>query len=332
MKKYRHELLQEIQHSLNLKQGQGESEESYNFRSIYSALGKLTLSSLYDHQSNEEQKAVSDVRLQTKMNQILEGYQRLFPEYHELLVPELWKEIKDRYLKMGFIIKTKYYSQPTFKQVENFKKVIFVRGAASGEKMEMSGLGTFLSGGKEGELADFRTMFRLQEVNFSNLYHHYSKQNFTEKRTEILKDASFLQVPYRLNKAWWTDEFNQQIPLNLVRTNNFGVKNYFLDNQERMLSLPTEVMADRGYNGLRLAILQHHGQRLIFKYHEAGTIIALGGDFTGVPKNEADFIKIYSWPMLKNRKYLKNWVLMDKKIFQALKEHLVGLGYEFERK
>ncbi|PLA76167.1 hypothetical protein CYR83_01740 [Ligilactobacillus agilis] len=333
----RRKIRSDISNRLKIEELEDESFEQYEFRLVYSFLGKPLLANLWNQSEEDSEEGISKASLTSILSDTMVGYRALFPtmssEGFLLDENDLIDKMLNDYLETGFIKKKSGKFSPVPFEQATSEKVTFVRGASVKEKVNFSGLGTYCDA-NENDSSIFpksaEQLFMLPEYTLKQLYDYFNKQNFSESipKEMLLSNSEFLVTwPTKANK-WWDHNFlGKDKKLNLMRVGSAkGKQLYYLfrgTNYAKgfQLSSKLNLTNEKGYYMIRLALLNERGMVPTIEYVDKDNYVEIKSIFE-LPKREAAFLRVYSWPILNSES-----LLMDKGVFNACRVILEKIGY-----
>lgn len=330
-------LLNRICSQLNIQKGATESMVSLTARALYSVLGLMGLASLWDTSDDE---TVSVRHFKQRITQLISDYAAVFPELNDLLAvaDEIASRIYGIYLSSGYFYHTPHRLAPPALTLAASSHTVFVRGAPPSWKVSMSGLGTYLtsvpaSGARQVSPGE---MFGLSE------------SSLTETWTAILRRASWTSVQdttaYQfLNHSTasnrvWTEHPSINADITVARTTSPGIRSYFLfkqqDGSASISQLPDWMISSKNFDGLyyqyvTIPCLNASGSLRPVRYRFNGNT-AVVSFFNCLQPAEAMWLKLYSWPASLRDVSNEFKRIMDRTVFDSIRQTLTALGYKFE--
>lgn len=216
---------------------------------------------------------------------------------------------------------------PAHYEVGGNKNITLVRGDGLETQNSISGIGSFLLDESNSELSDIQTMFQLQEANLKEIYDYLDE---LPKRDIFDWNLYSLNMPKNKKKTiinWWID--NDDIKgLSLVRKKDGSKYKYYVYRGQKRAKLNDKLLNRReGYYVYRLAILKKYGYNIAVEYSQLGDLIKYK-ERQDWPLKEKNLFRLYSWPTIKD----KSIRLMNKELFEYLKETYTEMGYTFTQK
>lgn len=326
-------LLNEIGQKLNIKRGVSEEKELWRQRIIYSAIGIMALASLWDM---EDEEPISITHFKHRIERQIYAYQELYPEIMQrfmISAKELSQEMYDIYATTGFIYLTPNRIFAAKETEAKAGTVVCVRGANLKRNLFMSGLGTYIKTTEVFDFGDLNEMFRLPEQTLEEEYKLLS----AEKKWSIIdtkNQVEYLRLQPPFSRGYWKENPDTDGSFSLLRFGMPGEKLYYLYKYEEGQcfgkALPSWRVNENEYRRLANVLLYHKGTLPPIIFSEAGDIVTVHLKYL-LPPAELYFLKTYSWPA----NFLKlpsdfNRVI-NKEVFEAFKETLEKLGYQFTK-
>ncbi len=138
-------LLYKIAEEFNIKRGADEPEIDWKARIVYSFLGQVGYSALYDVQ--EDLQNASIIHLDDRIIETLDHLLLMYPELLGVYIEKdkkLSDEIYDIYFSTGCIYHEPNRIRPSIRSCSNEDDCVFLRGQALEEKVWLSGLGCYI--------------------------------------------------------------------------------------------------------------------------------------------------------------------------------------------
>ena len=343
--KRHNKILMQAAEDFNIKQGDTESEESYEARIIYSLICRLAYASLWD---NLPESTISIQHFKNKIEQLLKIYLEIYPEVK--ISENLSAEIYDLYLKTGnFYHKAHQISASIFSATEE-GNILFLRGVTPSQKTFISGAGFYLSVKDknffaESKLKNFVEMFGLQDKTLLDFWQEiiYSAD---WKEAKVFDDAEFLKMSPPFNKGYWQKNPAKDGKISLARIGQFEPKNYYLYKFEgekffcshlsdwlaynEFFAKTVEYDNFRGgtYRQISCACLTAYESLPPIKFKLDESIVQVKIEYLPPPA-ELYLLILYSWA--ENLQHLPNNFnrIFDTEVFFALKAVFEKIGYTF---
>ena len=324
-------LLQEIAHELNILPGDSESEESYKSRIVYSAIGHMSLASLYD--ADEYEDTISVQHFRNRAETLHDSYLSIFPELKHVLMTEadnFSEAVYDIYLNAGCI-----YHDPNRITASAFRTakssgITFARGTPLNRKIFLSGLGAYLPANDSGDSITVPELFCLQRMSLSELWQKISA-NIQWREFDPPSDSKYLRKIPPFSRGYFKDQPDKDGKISVMRTGSKGSHLYYfytyIDGKFLGMQI-TSWQADKGeYLLLSNCIINSDGNLPPSVYRSDNNIVNLTLEYL-YPPSVMNMIKLYSWP--ENYSMSDNFrFILSRDVFFALKTELERLGYSF---
>lgn len=325
-------LLDEISEKLNIKQGIFENTDLWRQRIIYSAIGFISLGSLFDRE--EDSSLVSITHFKNKVKSLFYAYNEIYPDIMKnfnINSDDLAQEIYDIYRYSGFI----YYSPNRISMAKETKakcgEITCIRGAKLGRDVFVSGLGTYSELIYDDISADVRNIFRFSEEHFEIQYkdlESYGDWRVFDTKPEI----EYLNLNPPFSQGYWKKTPDKYNCISLMRYKIMNYKSYYLYKYENgkyfQKALHLWLVENSEHIKLSNIILYNKNTLPKIKYSYLGDIVKIKINYL-LPKSELYFLKVYSWPENFEKSLSVFNRVMYKKIFEYFKEHLESIGYKF---
>lgn len=328
-------LLEEIASSLNIQKGINESEIEHTKRVVYSALGKLSLASLWD--SRDENEDISITHFKNRIGQLAKAYSCMYPELKADLLHnfnDISKEIYEIYLSTGYIYHSPHRISPATWTNAKYHNLVFHRGQPINQNLHMSGLGFYrLCGESDEPMNKLLSMFCLAD----RIYYDYWVQVTESAQWSAFHGESQYMIEYlrtrpSFQQGYWINRPDRKQNSSMLRVGENGLKLYYLyryENEKLLTSQLPEWMIQEGrYRELAAGCLSSLGTLPASKYQIDGHIVHIQFGYL-LPPCELNFVKLYSWP--ENFGNISSGFsrVMDKKVFLLTKEILEQTGFTF---
>lgn len=344
MNKY-NKLLDTIANTYHIARGDKESDERWKARVVYSLLGQMALASLLDDLEEDEVthnvcEPISIAHFKGRICAVWESYLALYPELRAFFSAEsktLCDDIYDIFLKTGCIYHTAYRIASAAPSIARQGGVQFERGMPLERQQHISGLGAYLPEGDAFEKAvlypSVREMFGLQEGTLSGLWSALAANAawsplYAGESVEYLSHTP----PFP-----WGHTPSKDIDVSIARLGQPGGRLYYLYHIEdgRLLGsqLPHWLVNDPFYSGTAFrtavcACLSYHAQLPVIRYRIDGATVQAAFSHL-LPPAERYWVKLYSWPLSFSDVFGNHKRVFDFGVFQAVKDILEQIGYQF---
>ena len=317
-------ILMQAAEDFNIKQGDTESEESYEARIIYSLICRLAYASLWD---NLPESTISIQHFKNKVNDLLKIYLEIYPEVK--ISENLSAEIYDLYLKTGaFYHKAHQISASIFSATEE-GNILFLRGVTPSQKTFISGAGFYLSVKDknffaESKLKNFVEMFDLQKTLLDFWQEIIYSADW--KESEVFDDAEFLKMSPPFNKGYWQKNPAKDGKISLARIGQFEPKMAY--NEFFAKTVEYDNFRGGTYRQISCACLTAYESLPPIKFKLDESIVQVKIEYLPPPA-ELYLLILYSWA--ENLQHLPNNFnrIFDTEVFFALKAVFEKIGYTF---
>ena len=199
------DLLNVISQQLSLYKDKSESTEEWHGRVLYSALGKLSLASLWDSPDDwNNELSVQAFKSKIKIN--TEYYQQIVHSNCLYLCDSqtLANEIYSLYKKSGFIYHRANWIYPSICSSYKFGNIHIIRNGNPLKCRNMSGLGEYTSHTEQTEkvYSESEEMFSLHTVSFAKSVEEYIKDYYAT----LVKEG---KIPAKSNMADFIEELRE---------------------------------------------------------------------------------------------------------------------------
>ena len=345
MNKY-HGLLREISSKFHIEQGEGEPEERWKARTIYTLLGQMAYASLSDCLEEneiipEEGESISITHFKRRIQAILDSYLELCPEVVPLFPAEkegLYGEIYETYLKSGCLYHTAYRISPSSPCMAKQSGLQFERGMPLDRPQYISGLGSYLPFDcaiEKGLIySSVSEMFALQSNTLSEVW------------ADLVSGANWIplhtgeNIEYFYQKELrnrWRSAPDRSHTMSIVRVGQPGNYLYYLyqlqDGKMLGSQLPQWLVNDPFYGSsshriVSNACLAASSCLPIINYRTDGSIVQVKFQYL-LPPAEMYWIRLYSWPASFFHFPSDFTRIFNTDVFLTIKEVLEQMGYQF---
>ena len=324
-------LLHEITQDLNILPGYSESEESYKSRIVYSAIGHMSLASLYDVDEHEEIISVQHFR--NRAETLYDTYLSIYPELNRVFRTEsdnFSKSVYNIFLKAGYIYhRSNRITASAFRTAKS-NGITFARGTPLNNKIFLSGLGEYLPKNALDNSVTVPELFCLQRLTLSELWRRMSA-NIQWHKINPPENSEYLRKIPPFSRGYFKEQPDKDGKISVLRTKTNSVYLYYfytyMDDKFWGTQIPSW-QADNGeYQLLSNCIINSEGNLPPSVYHADNNIVYLTLEYL-YPPSVMNMIKLYSWPG--NYDSFSNFkFILSRDVFFALKTELERLGYSF---
>lgn len=292
-------LIEKISSELNIYRELNEDENLWKARVVYSVMGRMALASLYD--VLEDGETISVIHFKRRIIKIFEAYTDMFPELSSVMMAEgdeFAEEIYSIYLNCGFMYHTTNRLLPAIEKRTSTSNVEFIRGASSGAKVHMSGLGTYVISRKSPRDGNMMEMFNI------------NKDSLKARGMDLIKNAiwksfnsdlhtEFLRIVPPFSRGYWKDMPDKDGKISLMRLGERGNYIYYLykyENENIYASvLPNWQVEGIEYRSVSNALLSVNGTLPSMIVEKRKHTVLIKQQYL-LPPDLFYFLKLYSWP------------------------------------
>lgn len=332
-------LFNDITSSLKIKRGDGETNESWLYRDIYSAVGRTCLFSLCDQL--EEGATTSIVHFKSRGERELVALLRAVGADKNPDVPcaDIVEEIYNEYLKAGFLYSSPYRIEPSQKTTTTVGNVRFVRGDVYDRFLSMSGLGFYQLVEKDAKKADDtdyqRAFLDMFHVNGMELEAYFQKlmsyANWKEANAQ--ETSEYLRRSGQFKDGYWKKKADLDGAVSIMRTGNPGGYLYYLykyiGETLYVSALPLWMAENGAYRQIACSILRHNKELPATRYTDLGNTVHIHIQYLFPPEIQS-IIKLYSWPVDFWNPKNDFGRIMDRNVWEAIRKCIEPLGYRFK--
>ena len=328
-------LLKTIAAEYEIIKGISESESHWKARTVFSLLGQMGLSSLYDEYPEE---TVSIIHFKTRIKEILKAYLELFQDdlNSVFLVDEndFAEEIYDVYLKTGHFYHKNFNIRCAMECSSAYHGIELLRGYSPEIKHKVGGLGNYRKTNREDDPDSVVRMFQLSEDDLETRWNNLIA-NITEwRKTQPGTNTEYLRMEPPFTSSYWINRPYKNKGISIMRSGMRGAQIYHLyqyDGKDFLVhQLPDWQTADSEYLNLSNACLYVNGVLPPVRYHNDGDTIRVRQNYL-LPPAELNLIKLYSWPDNFGNITSPFNRIMNRDVFEMIKAILSLQGYQFEK-
>ena len=328
-------LLRKISNEYSIKQGKTEKESMWKARTVYSLLGQMGLSSLYDKYPEE---TVSITHFKKRIKTIMKIYLELYPNdlSSVFLADEnvIADEIYYVYLKTGNFYHRNFNIRSANECSASYHGIELLRGYSPETKHNISGLGNYRKTNHEDDPISVVRMFQLSEDDLKTRWNNLIANIAEWRKIQLDTDTEYLRMEPLFTSGYWINRPYKNKGISIMRSGIKGTQIYYLyryDGKDLLVyQLPEWQTADSEYRSLSNACLYVNGVLPSAKYHTNGDIIRLRQNYL-LPPTELNLIKLYSWPENLGNITSPFNRIMNRDVFDVIKEILSLQGYQFEK-
>ena len=326
-------LIEKISNEFDIKKDCDETEEIWKARVAYSVAGRMAVASLYD--VLEDDQPVSVIHLKRRCQKVLDAYLDLYPGLkHEMAASteEYAEEIYSILLNSGCMYHTPNRILPANEKRVTLRNIELQRGTAVGEKLFVSGIGTYLMKNGNQPIENVLDMFQIPAVSLLD-YGHQLVESAQWSEFEAKNHLEYLRIEPPYTRGYWKDTPDMNGKVSLLRSGVQGGYLYYLYRYEKEIicvsALPSWMVEGSEYRNISNSLLAINGTLPSLKVEKTKNkkTVLIKQEYL-LPNSVMNFVKLYSWPA----RFLSvpsdfNRV-MSIEVFEVLKEILQVVGIE----
>lgn len=337
------QILKEICNDLGLQPGSTETNEKFKCRAVYSAIGRLAHSALWDEIEgiNKAERFTnpdndpSIIHFKTRVKKSLDAFIRIFPEISSFYNddPQILADIIFKQLEAtGQLYHLPYRVSPPIRTAASNNGITFERGFSPFEKnICASGLGAYTKSNSSTAL----TVEEMFNIPVEKPVKHWENTIRNAKFSLIVIDDKFefLNLNVKKYERYWVNKNDLESGFSLMRTTDKGNRFYYLykvENGNFLTSqLPDFLTTDYEYLTLANGCLYSRKSLPKSTYYLDGSIVILNIGYL-FPPSVQNFVMLYSWPAnfkdIKDERYNR---IISADVFPAIKQVVENCGFEF---
>lgn len=327
-------LMNTIAEEFQILKGTAETEKSWKARILYSYLGQVAYSSLFDIQEDLEHASI--IHFKSRISESLSSMLEMYPDLQALYGADdvsICDEIYDIFLKTGCIYHEPNRLTPCIRKKSSGEHIKFLRGYAIEESRFISGIGSYLIRAENDEDdVSLAEMFALQEEPLDLFWKKtIARSQFTE--APIGLDFEYLRTVPPFNRGYWVDKPDTSGEISIARTGFPGGRIYYLyqthGTKLQVSQLPG--WQTENYNYRTLAVGNLYTRKVLPEtvYSVDGELVTLKIGYL-YPPAEMNLIKLYSWPLSYSGFPHDFNRTMNRDVFEELRYFFEQLGYSFK--
>lgn len=328
------DLLNTISKEFRIPKGVTETEKRWEARVLYSYLGQVAYSSLFDIQ--EDLNPASIIHFKSRISDSLSSMLDMYPELQGVYSSNdesLYDEIYDIFLKTGCIYHEPNRLTPCVRKISAGKHILFLRGNAVEDKRFLSGIGGYLLNTEDNVSGtSLAEMFSLQTEPLDELWKKViAHSHFVEAHTEL--NLEYLRIAPPFNRGYWVDKPDSSGEISIARAGFPDGRIYYLyrihGTSLHVCQLPGWQTEKFNYRSLAAGNLYTKKVLPESVYKVDGELVTLRIGYL-FPPAEMNLIKLYSWP-LSYIEFPHDFTrMMDREVFEELRYFFEQLGYGFK--
>ncbi|WP_347489816.1 hypothetical protein ABDB91_01265 [Desulfoscipio sp. XC116] len=291
---------------LHICKGKNESDSSWNFRVLYSAISLNMLASLYDYdedsgQSVGNEQMVSMQHVRTRGIELIESYRDLYRTAMtqlNLCSEKLAESIRDIYMQTGYILhKANYLTAPTA-ICAKYEDIYFLRGTSPWNVEYMSGLGCYAYTVTDTSVEDVWRMFRIENTEISVWWKQFLHNCQWRELNELPTEVEYINYSRKSGEQYWLSNAPKS-GLSMYRDKSIGEKKYGLiqvaAGQILTSVLPVWQVDNKEYLRISLALQNAAAKNPTVRIKSASSISHIQLSYL-LPPCEQNFLELFSWP------------------------------------
>lgn len=319
---------------LHISKGTNESDSSWNFRVLYSAIALNMLASLYDYDEDSEQsfgneQLVSMQHVRNRGIELIESYRDLYrTAMAQLYLPseELAESIRDIYMQTGYMLhKTNYLTAPTA-VCAKYVDIYFLRGTSPWNVEYMSGLGCYSYSVTDIRIEDVWRMFRIENIEIGVWWKQFLHDCQWRESNELPTGVEYINYTRKNGEPYWLPN-TPKSGLSMYRDKSIGEKKYGLlqveGGQILTCALPAWQVDNKEYLRISLALQNSAAKNPTVLIKSASSISYIQFSYL-LPPCEQNFLELFSWPSEGMSRW-KRTVAME--LLPIFKQLFKTLGY-----
>lgn len=331
------DLLLKIADELRIKRGDSELEAHWLNRILYSAIGRMTLSSLLDQRDNEDEN-ITKVHLTSAAKRYYEAYYSIYSELSPETIqsPDFLADvIYKQYEAEGYIYHEPYRLCVAKESSAVMSGIRWIRKNGLADDIFMSGLGMYDMETTDPNGISFVEMFQLDETSLSDVVS--SLLELVEwKIFEVQEGIEYLQISPNYRYGYWKTRPDNNTDVSLMRY-GLGEKQYALYKSTNGIlqysNLPRWQYENRQYLLISNALLYKNGILPPIKFHRDESVVEVKLGYL-LPISEQNILMLYSWPHdMKCAKETLQYLMnrdMSIEVFYGIRKAFETIGYRFE--
>ena len=298
----RSSFLTEIANNIHVIRGNSESDISWKYRVIYSAIAKMALASLFDKNEDEKDNSISKTYFNRRIEELRKSYVELFPET-KVFLPSLSKKFCELFLENGYIYHSPNWIYPSKRKIITGDKISFIRGDYFNSNNRMSGMGTYCLNSKPFSNNNYSEIF--ENFLFTRNYKEYINNLIKSAKWETIninKNVQYIRLKPPFYNGYWKNSPDKNIIsiLKIFNTSNRWIYYlYKIENEKCFVSeIPNYYFEKGEYRTIAIGLmLKYNLWKRIFNTQEDGEIVHVELNYL-LPPPELNFFKLFSWAEL----------------------------------
>lgn len=295
-----------LSEKLHINKGTHESDSSWSFRVLYSAIALNMLASLYDYDEDKEQSIVnaqmmSMQHVRNRGIELIESYRDLYGTAMTQLYlrsDELAESIRNLYVKAGYMLhRANYLDAPTAVCAE-YEDIYILRGISPWNVEYMSGLGCYAHSLTDTRVEDVWRMFRIENTEIGVWWRQFLHDCQWRELNELPVEVEYINYSRRDGEPYWIT-ITPKSGLSMYRDRGIGDKKYRLFRVEAeqiwTCTLPAWQVDNKEYLRVSLALQTEVAKNPIVRIKIDSSISYIQLSYL-LPPCEQNFLELFSWP------------------------------------
>ena len=343
-------LLNDISSSLKLPKDINETKQDWEDRLIYSAVGKMSLASLWDNEEqfdfiSNDKMGVSITHYKTLIAQRIDAFFQVMgikERLESISVESVTDEIFETYSITGFFYHEPHRISPSICRNAVYGNLKFIRDCNPSVDYPMCGLGYYDNSSEPSNVNELCDIFHLPQSPYKEWFYNYIKTCKWDP-VNLPQDTEYLRTKPPFTKGYWIRTLSvSEDRITLCRYGFTGQKIYLLVRKTGGTvfgcQLPGWMTGLSGhafnhtpqeYFRIALAILMMEESLPPVRVHKSDKLITIELPYI-LPTEEEMFYKLYSWPVSLEQEAKSMFIRkMDINVFSCFKMLLEFYGFQF---
>ncbi len=328
------ELIHAIAANIGIAKGDQEREESWRARVIYSVLGQMAYSSLYDLQ--EDLQPVSITHFKQRIALILHAYQQIDTEMIATYSNDstlLCNEIYNTFLSTGQMYHSPHRIAPAKMCLAEIGEVVLARGLPISAPCSLSGLGRYITQKDAGncQLSTVAEMFQISPATLNETWTQLLSEAVWTPAIQA-SDTEYLRMSGNFRRGYWDNTADRSGAISMARIGLPGSRLYYLyrfhEGKFEQSQLPRWKTEGHEYREISNSCYNAMGTLPAFKYESDGALTYVEIGYLP-PASILNLLKLYSWPTVYTLLPHDFCRIFNTEVFEALRLMLENKGYQF---
>ena len=348
-------LLNNISNTLHIERCNNKELSVYLNRIIYSAIGHVSLASLFD--LNDDNEPITITHFKRRVETLFSSYKKMYSglswksnkgiEMSEKVFADALYEL---FRNSGHFYHYSKHLLPAKKcEAVSENGIVFLRGQAPGQPVYRSGLGAYSNDcSTVYSKMTIQEMFHLPDESLRDYWNRIVSEYWPRSSKQHIDGLEYLRFR-DFSSGYWIEHLNKDIQSDTIlisRTNSHANSVYYFcqyaDGVTSYSQLPSWLCADDAYRRLCNACLKANSHLPDIDFENSGNLIYFKLGYL-LPPEELSLFMLYSWPCDRCRfgyRYdgVGNIIGFDpfnrcmvKSVFEALKPIYEHIGYKFHQ-